>query len=62
MDPKAAIELGVQMAEDEARYMLALRTQQFLRKFRDDLTPEQRERALKIGRLEFTSAGATRKR
>jgi hypothetical protein len=29
---------------------------------RKDLTPEQREEALRIGRIEFKSAGATRKR
>ena len=32
------------------------------RKLREDLTPEQREKAEKIGRIEFKSAGATRKR
>lgn len=31
-------------------------------KLRADLTPEERERALRIGRIEFASAGATRKR
>lgn len=31
-------------------------------KLRSDLTPEQREKAEKIGRIEFKSAGATRKR
>ena len=30
-------------------------------KLRADLTPEERDRALKIGRIEFKSAGATRK-
>ena len=29
-------------------------------KLRDDLTPAERERAEKIGRIEFKSAGATR--
>jgi hypothetical protein len=29
---------------------------------RDDLTDEQKAQALKIGRIEFRSAGATRKR
>jgi hypothetical protein len=32
------------------------------RKLREDLTPEQREKAEKIGSIEFKSAGATRKR
>jgi hypothetical protein len=32
------------------------------RQLRKDLTPEQREEALRIGRIEFQSAGATRKR
>jgi hypothetical protein len=32
------------------------------RKLRDDLTPEEREKAKQIGRIEFRSAGATRKR
>jgi hypothetical protein len=32
------------------------------RKLREDLTPEQREKAEKIERIEFKSAGATRKR
>lgn len=32
------------------------------RKLREDLTPEQREEALRIGSVEFKSAGATRKR
>jgi hypothetical protein len=32
------------------------------RKLRDDLTPEEREKAEKIGSIEFKSAGATRKR
>jgi hypothetical protein len=31
-------------------------------KLRDDLTPDERERAKKIGRIEFKSAGATRQR
>ena len=31
-------------------------------KLREDLTPEEKEKALKIGRIEFKSAGATRKR
>ena len=31
-------------------------------KLRQDLTPEERERADRIGRIEFKSAGATRKR
>jgi len=31
-------------------------------KLRGDLTPEQKEKAEKIGRIEFKSAGATRKR
>jgi hypothetical protein len=31
-------------------------------KLRPDLTPEERERALRIGRVEFKSAGATRQR
>jgi hypothetical protein len=31
------------------------------RKLRDDLTPEQREKAERIGGIEFKSAGATRK-
>jgi hypothetical protein len=31
-------------------------------KFRQDLTPEERAKAEKIGRIEFKSAGATRKR
>jgi hypothetical protein len=31
-------------------------------KLRDDLTPGQREQAERIGRIEFKSAGATRKR
>jgi hypothetical protein len=58
---KAAIQLGRQMAESEARRMLALKTQQ-ARRLRDDLTPEQRGKAERIGRIEFKSAGATRKR
>jgi hypothetical protein len=36
--------------------------QETKRKLREDLTPEQRERAEKIGSIEFKSAGATRKR
>jgi hypothetical protein len=32
------------------------------RKLREDLTPEQREKAERIGSIEFKSAGATRKR
>jgi hypothetical protein len=32
------------------------------KKLRDDLTAEERERAERIGRIEFKSAGATRKR
>jgi hypothetical protein len=32
------------------------------RKLRDDLTPEGREKAERIGSIEFKSAGATRKR
>jgi hypothetical protein len=32
------------------------------KKLRDDLTEEQKAAALKIGRIEFKSAGATRKR
>ena len=32
------------------------------RKPREDLTPEEREKAERIGRIEFKSAGATRKR
>jgi len=31
-------------------------------KLRQDLTPEEREKAERIGRIEFKSAGATRKR
>jgi hypothetical protein len=31
------------------------------RKLRTDLTPEQREKAERIGRIEFKSAGAIRK-
>ena len=31
-------------------------------KLRQDLTPEEKEKTLKIGRIEFKSAGATRKR
>jgi hypothetical protein len=31
-------------------------------RLREDLTPEQKERALKIGRIEFKSAGAIRKK
>lgn len=31
-------------------------------KLRKDLTPEQRDEALRIGRIEFASAGAVRKR
>ena len=31
------------------------------RKLREDLTPEQREKAEKIGSIEFKSAGAIRK-
>jgi hypothetical protein len=33
-----------------------------INKLREDLTPEEKEKALKIGRIEFKSAGATRKR
>jgi hypothetical protein len=32
------------------------------RKLREDLTTEERERAERIGSIEFKSAGATRKR
>jgi hypothetical protein len=32
------------------------------RKLRENLTPEQREQAERIGSIEFKSAGATRKR
>ena len=32
------------------------------RKLRDDLTPEEGEKAERIGSIEFKSAGATRKR
>jgi hypothetical protein len=32
------------------------------RKLRDDLTAEEREKAERIGSIEFKSAGATRKR
>lgn len=31
-------------------------------KLREDLTPDERERAERMGRIEFRSAGATRKR
>ncbi len=31
-------------------------------RLREDLTPEQKERALKIGRIEFKSTGAIRKK
>jgi hypothetical protein len=31
-------------------------------KLRSDLTPEQKEKAEKIGRIDFKSAGAIRKR
>ena len=64
MDLKVAIEMGRQMAESEARRMLALKTHQVLtgRKLRGDLTWEQRAQAERIGRIEFKSAGAARKR
>jgi hypothetical protein len=32
------------------------------RKLREDLTPEEREKAERIGSIEFKSAGATRKK
>jgi len=31
-------------------------------KLRQDLTPEEKEKAIKISRIDFKSAGATRKR
>jgi hypothetical protein len=39
-----------------------MKTQETKRKLRDDLTPEQREQAERIGSIDFKSAGATRKR
>jgi hypothetical protein len=36
--------------------------QQKADRLREDLTPEEKEKALKIGRIEFKSAGAVRKR
>jgi len=39
-----------------------METTETKRKLREDLTPEQREKAERIGGIEFKSAGATRKR
>jgi len=39
-----------------------MQKQETKRKPREDLTPEQREKAEKIGSIEFKSAGATRKK
>jgi hypothetical protein len=39
-----------------------MKTTETKRKLRDDLTPEEREKAERVGSIEFKSAGATRKR
>ena len=37
-------------------------TKETKRKLREDLTPEEREKAERVGSIEFKSAGAVRKR
>jgi hypothetical protein len=39
-----------------------MQKQETKRKLRDDLTKEEREKAERIGSIQFKSAGATRKR
>jgi hypothetical protein len=39
-----------------------MQKQETKRKLRDDLTAEEREKAERVGSIEFKSAGATRKR
>jgi len=51
------------MTNEQARYFLDQELERIaLLKVRSDLTEEQKLEAARIGRIEFKSAGATRKR
>jgi hypothetical protein len=51
------------MTKEQALYFLDQEMERItLLKLRSDLTPEQKLEAARIGRIEFKSAGATRKR
>lgn len=51
------------MTKEQAAYFLTQELERIqLLKLRSDLTDEQKLEALRIGRIEFASAGATRKR
>jgi hypothetical protein len=51
------------MTKEQALYFLDQEMERIqLLKLRSDLTPEQKFEAARIGRIEFKSAGATRKR
>jgi hypothetical protein len=52
-----------QMTKEQALYFLDQEMERIqLLKLRSDLTPEQKLEAARIGRIEFKSTGATRKR